>query len=72
MSRCRECGQKLTNDDIGIYKKLVCRTAQDFLCQNCLAAYFHCDIRLIQEKIRQFRESGCFLFPPLEQKKDGN
>lgn len=63
MSECRKCRKHLTNDEIGIYKKLVCRTAQDFLCKDCLAAHFRCDVRLIDNKIRQFRESGCFLFP---------
>ena len=65
MSECRKCHKHLTNDEIGIYKKLVCRTARDFLCGDCLAAYFRCDKRLIDNKIRQFRESGCFLFPKL-------
>ena len=54
MSECRKCHKHLTNDEIGIYKKLVCRTALDFLCGDCLAAYFRCDKRLIDNKIRQF------------------
>lgn len=71
MSQCRACGKHLTNDEIGIYKKLVCRTARDFLCKYCLAAHFHCEVRQIDEKIRQFRESGCFLFPrPAEQPEE--
>ncbi len=63
MSQCRQCDKELMNDEIGLYKKLVCRTAQDFLCKECLAAYFRCEVRLLEGKIRLFRESGCFLFP---------
>ena len=62
MSLCRQCHRELISDEIGLYKKLVCRTAQYFLCKECLAAYFQCEVRLLDEKIRQFRESGCFLF----------
>ncbi|MDD6236483.1 MAG: hypothetical protein PUB00_03780 [Clostridiales bacterium] len=66
MNQCRKCGKALTGDEIAIYRKLICRTAQNFLCKECQAAYFGCSIELIDEKIRQFRESGCFLFPKPE------
>lgn len=65
MSQCYKCGNKLNCEDIGIYKKLVRRTTQEFLCKNCLAEYFRCDLSLIETKIQQLRESGCFLFPKL-------
>lgn len=66
MSKCRECGKALTGDEIAIYRKLICRTAQSFLCKECQASYFGCSTALLDEKIRQYRESGCFLFAKKE------
>jgi uncharacterized protein YlaI len=66
MALCKQCGVPLHNDEIAIYKKLVNRAAETYLCKQCLSQYFHCDIAKINEKIRQFRESGCFLFPPID------
>ncbi|MBM6921765.1 hypothetical protein H6A12_11450 [Phocea massiliensis] len=59
---CRTCGAPLSNDEIGLYKKLVSRRAEDFLCIRCLAETFSCDEALLREKIKQFKESGCMLF----------
>ncbi len=66
MSNCWKCGKALTGDEIAIHRKLICRTAQAFLCKECQAVYFGCSTAVIDEKIRQFRESGCFLFPRVE------
>ena len=60
---CKKCGKKLMSDDIAIYRKLVLRTADEFLCIDCLAEYFNVSREAIEEKIRFFRESGnCTLF----------
>lgn len=60
---CRVCGTPLSGDDIAIYKKLVFRGAEDFLCISCLAAYFNCPRAEIEKRIRYYRESGqCTLF----------
>ena len=60
---CRSCGGPLGSDDIAIYRKLVLRGAEDFLCIGCLAAYFHCPREEIEKRIRYYRESGeCTLF----------
>lgn len=66
MSRCLECCKILTGDEIAIYRRLINPTAQSFLCKECQAAYFGCSTELIDEKIRQFRARGCFLFPEKE------
>ena len=34
---CRTCGAPLHDDDIAIYRKLVYRGAEDFLCIQCLS-----------------------------------
>lgn len=60
---CKQCGQKLQSDDIAIYKKMVLRTADEFLCIDCLAKYFNVSRKAIEDKILYFRESGsCSLF----------
>ena len=60
---CRTCGAPLHDDDIAIYRKLVYRGAEDFLCIQCLADYFKCPKEEIEKRIRYYRESGvCTLF----------
>ncbi len=60
---CRQCGHKLQGDDIAIYRKLVLRCADDFLCIDCLAEYLGVSRAEIEAKIRYYRESGtCMLF----------
>ncbi len=62
-SHCAACGGVLGRDDVGLYKKLFCRWAEEgFLCKACIAEKLRCDIALLDEKIRQFREVGCLLF----------
>ena len=60
---CKKCGAKLMSDDVAIYKKMVLRTADEFLCIDCLAEYFGVSREAIEQKIKYFRESGnCALF----------
>ena len=60
---CRTCGAELGDDDREIYRKLVYRGAEDFLCISCLADYFKCPKEAIEKRIQYYRESGeCTLF----------
>ncbi len=59
---CMTCGRELHPDEIAIYKRLVNRGAESYLCISCLSAHFRVDESLIREKIRHFREQGCTLF----------
>lgn len=61
---CKQCGKReLSGDELAIYRKLVNRGAAEFLCIDCLAAYFRCDKKEIEDRIRYYRESGeCTLF----------
>ena len=59
---CMQCGKDLTNDEIGIYRKMVNRGALEFMCKSCLAAWFDCEEELIDRKIAQFKRMGCGLF----------
>lgn len=62
MSTCKKCGKELSGNDIGLTKKLINRGSTEFLCINCIAEKFDCTKELLEEKIRQFKESGCTLF----------
>jgi hypothetical protein len=62
MAECVRCGRTLTGDEIGIYRKLINRAAKEFFCKDCLARHFNCDVKLIDQKIAQFRAQGCTLF----------
>ncbi len=62
MSNCASCGRKLTNDEIGITKKLINRGTDTFYCVTCLSKMFKVDESLIYDKIEHFRRQGCILF----------
>jgi len=60
---CKECGAALKPDEIAIYMKLVTRNARKFLCIDCLSVKLKCERRMIDERIKYYRESGnCTLF----------
>ncbi|MBE6762501.1 MAG: hypothetical protein E7551_09515 [Ruminococcaceae bacterium] len=60
--RCKKCGSKLSMDEIGLYKKMVSRMAEEFLCKDCLAEHFKCSVDYLNKKITQFKAQGCLLF----------
>lgn len=62
VARCRYCGAALCADEIALTKKLVDRTATEFACLDCLAAFFGCSAERLRQKIEQFRRNGCRLF----------
>ena len=35
--KCKKCGRELTNDEIGIHKKMINRGDTEFFCLTCLA-----------------------------------
>lgn len=65
MAQCMVCGRTLTENEIGLYLRMVNRAATEFLCKSCLAEKFSCEEERLDQKIWQFRSSGCTLFPPL-------
>ncbi|MBD8841627.1 MULTISPECIES: hypothetical protein [Paenibacillus] len=60
---CTSCQVPLSSDDVGIYLKLISRSAQQFLCIDCIGVKLNCGREPIEKLIRYFRESGnCALF----------
>lgn len=52
----------LAFDEIAIYRRLIYREAQEFLCKDCLASSLGVDAAEIDKKIEYFRSIGCTLF----------
>lgn len=60
---CKQCGEKLFDDDMAIYRKLILRNADEFLCIKCLAQYLGTTEEKISKLIEYYRQSGeCTLF----------
>ena len=50
------------NDEIGLFKKLVNRGADKFMCIECMSEYFEVSESALRDKIEQYRNMGCTLF----------
>ena len=62
-STCIKCGKPLESDAIPIYKKLINRGAEEFLCIDCLAEHIGTSRAHIEDLIEYYTESGtCALF----------
>ena len=62
MANCTACGKPLSDDEVGLHKKLVNRGATEFMCITCLSKFFNCEEELLLKKIEEFRALGCMLF----------
>lgn len=62
MHKCKECGQELKKDWIALHKKLLDANAKEFMCIECLADTFSCEVEDLEIKIEEFKEEGCTLF----------
>lgn len=62
MAVCKDCGRNLTNDEIGLYKRVINRGAGEYSCITCLSRFFGCSEEILQKKITHFKEMGCALF----------
>ena len=59
---CFRCGAHLSNDEIGIYKKMINRGARECMCINCLSKELDVPAEALYERIEHFRRMGCTLF----------
>jgi len=63
MKVCLKCGKEILGDESAIYRKLINRLAENYLCIPCLAIHFNCKEASIYDLIKYYRESGiCALF----------
>ena len=63
MIECVICGKiHLDKDTIGINKKLLGTSIENFYCMNCLAEHSECTVDELLDKIEEFKEEGCTLF----------
>lgn len=62
-STCKKCRKPLESDAIPIYKKLIDRGAEEYLCIDCLAEHIGTSRKHIEDLIDYYTESGtCALF----------
>ena len=62
MSNCKDCGRKLTHDEIALYKRMLGRGNVEFLCLTCFARTYDLTEEYLQDRIDFFKEMGCALF----------
>lgn len=61
--KCVACGKlNLGKDIVGINKKLLGESIENFYCMDCLADYMGCEVQDLLDKIEEFKEEGCKLF----------
>lgn len=60
---CIACDKPhLDKNTIGINKKLLGETIQNYYCLDCLADYLGCTVQDLLDKIEEFKNEGCKLF----------
>ena len=60
--RCEKCGRELTHDETALYRKLINRSAERFLCIDCLSLHTGWPVTLLQKAITDYKRQGCSLF----------
>ena len=56
MADCKQCGKWLKSDEMAIYRRLVYRDAEEYLCIECLAKYLGVSTAVIEQKIEYFKK----------------
>jgi hypothetical protein len=59
---CTKCGRELTHDETALYRKLINRGAETFLCIDCLSERTGWPVPLLKKAIDDYRKQGCSLF----------
>ncbi len=59
---CMQCGRRLTSDEVSIYRRMIYRDAEEYLCKTCLAEKMRTSEAEIEKKIEHFKKAGCTLF----------
>jgi hypothetical protein len=68
--RCMRCDSPLTGDEIALYKKLVFREAEQYLCLDCMASGLSEPREKLEKLIQYFHRTGiCTLFAKYETER---
>jgi len=60
---CVYCGKDcLSNDEIGLNKKLIHQKIERMMCFFCMGEYFEMTEEDLKEMIKEFKRQGCALF----------
>ena len=59
---CRECGARLTRDELALSRKMINRALREGWCLPCLARHFQVTEDVLRKKIVEFKKMGCTLF----------
>ena len=62
IASCIQCEKELKNDEIAIYRRLIYRDAEEYMCKACLAKYLGVPEQVIDARIAYFKKIGCTLF----------
>jgi len=63
IKHCSVCGKRpLLKDEIGVSKKLLGKSIENYFCLSCLADYLDVTVDDLNSKIEEFKEQGCNLF----------
>ena len=62
VANCIRCDKGLTGDEIAIYRRLIYRDAEEYMCKACLAKYLGVPEEVIDARIVYFKKIGCTLF----------
>ena len=49
-------------DEVAIYRRLIHREAEEYLCRECLAGVLGVPAEVIDSRIAYFKKIGCTLF----------
>ena len=65
--RCKECGAPLCTEEMSLYKKIVYRGAQEFLCLSCLSGNLQVPRERLVGIVAYYHKVGtCQLFAKVE------
>lgn len=60
---CFICGEKnLSRNELGLNKKLINRDIAKFHCMVCLTEYLGITLEELEDRIEEFKDTGCELF----------
>ncbi len=61
--KCAFCDKdNLSNDEIGLTKKLIDKNPSKYYCIDCMAEYLDVTVEELYDKIEEFKDEGCTLF----------